>query len=108
MVKRFMLTPWWAGGINSGTVLTPPRTGATRCCESKAYLSIAVTEPLEPLIRARFGHSRRTLTIIAVIEPLEPLIRARFGHSRRTLTTIAVTEPLGPSIRARFGHQEEA
>ena len=69
MVKRFMLTPCWAGRINSGTVLTPPQTGATRCCGSKAYLSSAVTEPLEPLLRAQFGHSRRTLPMIAVTEP---------------------------------------
>ena len=60
----------------------------------KAYLSSAVTEPLEPLLRAQFGHSRRTLPMIAVIEPLELTLRAQFGHSRRTLTTIAATEPL--------------
>ena len=30
MVKRFMLTPCWAGGINSGTVLILTQTDATR------------------------------------------------------------------------------
>ena len=40
MVKRFMLTPCWAGGINSGTVLTPPQTGATRCYEAKSICQV--------------------------------------------------------------------
>ena len=108
MVKRFMLTPCWAGGINSGTVLTPPQTGATRWCESKAYMSSAVTEPLEPLLRALFGHSRRTLPMIAVTEPLEPTLRAQFGQSRRTLPMIAVTEPLEPPLRPQFGHSRRS
>ena len=108
MVKRFMLTPCWAGGINSGTVLTPPQTGATRWCESKAYMSSAVTEPLEPLLRALFGHSRRTLPMIAVTEPLEPTLRAQFGQSIRTLPMIAVTEPLEPPLRPQFGHSRRS
>ena len=84
MVKRFMLTPCWAGGINSGTVLTPSQTGATRCCGSKAYLSSAATEPLEVSLRALFGHSRRTRTTIAVNKPLEPTLRAQLGRTRKT------------------------
>ena len=43
---------------------------------SKAYLSVALIEPLESPLRALFGHTWKSLTTIAVIEPLEGIIRS--------------------------------
>ena len=36
---------------------------------------IAVIEPLEMVVRARFGHIGRSQVMIAVIEPLEMVVR---------------------------------
>ena len=71
---------------------------------SKAYLSVALIEPLESPLRALFGHLQRGLITVAATEPLETPLRALFGHPRRGLTTIAVIEPLESPLRALFGH----
>ena len=69
---------------------------------------IAVTEPLDPLLRPQFGHSRRNLQMIAATEPLEPPLRPRFGHSRRSLPMIAESEPLEPPLKPQFGHSRRS
>ena len=73
---------------------------------SKAYLSVALIEPLESPLRALFGHPQRGLITVAATEPLGSSLRALFGHPQRGLTTIAVTEPLETPLRALFGHPQ--
>ena len=67
---------------------------------SKAYLSVALIEPLESPLRALFGHLQRGLITVAATEPLETPLRALFGHTQRVLTTVAVTEPLEDIVRS--------
>ena len=54
--------------------------GQVKSSVCKTYLSVAVTEPLAPPLRALFGHPQRGLITFAVIEPLGSPLRALFGH----------------------------
>ena len=64
---------------------------------------IAVIEPLEMVVRARFGHSlviqEEARFMIAVMEPLEVSLRAQLRHMGRSQMLIAVIEPLEVVVR---------
>ena len=74
--------------------------------DGNAVALIAVLEPLDAALRARFGQMVMPVALIAALEPLEVPLRARFGQSGSTRALIAVLEPLEASLRARLHLQE--
>ena len=69
------------------------------------YRAVAVTEPLEGIVRARLGKNCRNSLWVAVNEALEGAVRARLGKNCCDNLAVAVTEALEGIVRARLGQK---
>ena len=68
-------------------------------------LLVAVTEPLEVVVRPLFGKNSCRNLPVAVTAPLEVVVRPQFGKNSYRDLPVAVTEPLEVVVRALFGQK---
>ena len=82
-------------------VVVRPLFGKNSC----RSLPVAVTEPLEVAVGPQFGKNSYRNLPVAVTEPLEVAVRPLFGKNSCHSLPVAVTEPLEVVVRALFGQK---
>ena len=70
-----------------------------------AKLVVAVTEPLEGVVRSQLGQKHCHSLMVAATEPLEGAVRSQLGHKPCHSLVAAVTEPLEGTVRSQLGQK---